>query len=318
MWVHAPQKAVDPGAAGVDPDTLTMPDALARFAGPPVFICGCARSGTTWTFDIFDRHPEVCGVCESWLLSQDLGVAGVLSQPYWDTAEREGWRERLHVPIGAVEFVPYADMVRDLGALVAKWLVGAASEEHRFLVAKEPADVRATAILFPEARFIHVIRDGRDVALSMRRAADTWNPAFGAGLSMEFHAEAWRRQVENIRAHRDYLGARYLEVRYEDMQADPVEAIRTLYDFAQVPYDDALLNGIRGQTEISSYAEGARRSGFRGGGGNRTWRDVFSASDAFRFSRAAGDLLVELGYEEGRRWLVPRLLPIARRRVAVG
>ena len=313
VWVPAPLWAVDPVAAGVDQRTLAMPEAFARFAAPPVFICGSARSGTTWTCDLFDRHPQVCAICESWLLSQTQGVTGVLAQPNWNPRVNERWRQGIDVPVGAVELVSYEEMVRDLGSLVAKWLANKARAEHRFLIAKEFLDVRATSILFPEARFVHVIRDGRNVALSMRRAGGSWNPSMGADMPIELHAEAWRRQLLNIRAHREYLGERYLEIRYEHMRADVVGAMRTLFDFARIPYDEALLERIRGQTELSSYAEGARRSGFRGGGGNHTWREVFSASDAFRFSRAAGDLLVELGYEDGRRWLLSRLQPRGRR-----
>lgn len=316
MWVPAPRNVVDPGAAGVEHRALAMPEPLDRFAAPPVFICGCARSGTTWTFDLFDRHPDVHAICESWILSQTHGVTSVLTQPYWDTAERAVWQQRVDMPFGAVQLLPYEEMVRDVGALVARWMVRTASDQHRYLVAKEPIDVRATAILFPEARFIHVVRDGRNVALSMRRASETWDPTMGVGLPIEFRAEAWRRQVENIRAHRDFLGDRYLEIRYEQMQADAVSAMRTLFDFSEIPYTDALLAQIRAKTEFDSYDEAVQRSGFRGGSRNRSWRGELTAREVIGFDRAAGDLLAELGYERAPRRLSSRLLARARRRPA--
>jgi hypothetical protein len=318
MWDPAPEKVVDPGDAGIGEGRLTMPAPLDRFDAPPVFICGCARSGTTWTLDLFDRHPQVRAICESWIFSQTRGVTGLLAQPYWSAAEQEGWGRRVDTAFGAVQVLPYEEMVSELGALLASWLARSAGEEHRFLVAKEPLDVAATAILFPEARFVHVIRDGRDVALSMRRASETWDPTMGVGLPIEFRAEAWRRQVRSIRAHRELLGERYLEIHYEEMKADPVSAMRTLFEFSRIPHDDDLLEQIRGQTELSSYDELARRSGFRGGGRNGGWDEVFGPRDAFGFSRAAGDMLVELGYEDGRRWLFSRLRPRARRRSAGG
>ena len=176
-------------------------------------------------------------------------------------------------------------------------------EGQRYLVAKEPIDVRATSILFPEARFVHVVRDGRSVALSMRRASETWDPTMGVGLPMSVRADAWRRQVENIRAHRDALPDRYLEVRYETMRADPVAAIRTLFDFSGIEYDQDLALSISRSTDLSSYGETARRSGFRGGGEGRSWASEFSVRDAVGFHRAAGSLLLELGYEADRTWL---------------
>jgi hypothetical protein len=317
MWDPAPEPAVDPVAAGLDGRALRMPAALERFDAPPVFICGCARSGTTWTLDLFDRHPEVRAICESWIFSQTRGVTGLLGQPYWSLAEQEGWGERVDMAFGAVQVLPYEQMVGDLASLLGGWLAQSAGEQHRFLVAKEPLDVPATATLFPEARFIHVIRDGRDVALSMRRASESWDPTMGVGLPIEFRAEAWRRQVKRLRAHRELLGERYLELRYEELKADPVRAMRTLFDFSGIPYDHALLEAIRRDTELSSYDELARRTGFRGGSREGGWRERFSARDRVRFSRAAGDLLVELGYEDGRRWLVPGLSGGVRRRSPV-
>jgi hypothetical protein len=136
----------------------------------------------------------------------------------------------------------------------------------------------------------------------------------GVGLALEFRAEAWRRQVKRIRAHRELLGDRYLELRYEELKADPVRAMRTVFDFSQIPYDHGLLESIRGDTELERYGELARRTGFRGGSREGGWREQFSTRDRLRFSRAAGDLLVELGYEDGRRWLVPGLRAGTRQR----
>jgi Sulfotransferase family len=303
MWVPAPQTVVEPTAAGVDPSELSSPTAFDRLAAPPVFLCGSARSGTTWTVDLFDRHSEVRAVCESWILCQTHGVTSILAQEYWDIRARQAWEERVDVPFGAVQLVSYDDVVRDVGDLVARWLVRDMPAEQRFLVAKEPLDVRAAAILFPDARFVHVIRDGRDVALSMRRASETWDPTMGVGLPMEFRAEAWRRQVEGIRMHRDSLGDRYFEIRYEDMRADPIASLRALFDFSEIPYDDRLLEDIRATTDLSSYGETSRKSGFRGGGSKRGWKSSFTRRERRGFDRVAGELLEELGYErDATRW----------------
>ncbi len=272
MWVPAPRKVIEPAAAGANPNALAMPSAFKRLAAPPVFVCGSARSGTTWTFDFFDRHPEVRAVNESWVLSQTHGLTSLLAQPYWDLGVKKAWQERTEVPFGTGQLVSYEEMARDLGELIAGWFVHRIQDKQRFLVAKEPIDVRAAAVLFPRARFLHVIRDGRDVALSMRRASESWDPKMGRGLPMSFRAEAWRRQVENIRAHRDVLGDRYLEVRYEEMRRDVTGVLRGLFGFAEVPYDDALLREIAAATEVSSYDEAGRRSGFRGGGKRGGWR----------------------------------------------
>jgi hypothetical protein len=175
-------------------------------------------------------------------------------------------------------------------------------------------DVHATAVMFPEARFIHVIRDGRDVALSMRRAPESWEPAMGVGLPMAWRAESWRRQVENVRAHRDFLGSRYVEIRFEDLRADVAAAAHALFDFSGIPYDDTVLERVRAGTELSSYSDAVRRHGFRGRGKVGGWQGGFTLRDAVGFNRAAGDLLIELGYERDKGWwreLLPRPLRAA-------
>jgi hypothetical protein len=302
MWVPAPRGAIDPAAAGVDAEALEMPKAFAQLDAPPVFICGSARAGTTWTFDLFDRHPKVAAICESWILSQTHGVTSILTQPYWDLVAKQGWEKRVEVPFGAVQLLSYEEVLHDLRELLGEWLTKGLSPAHRYLAAKEPLDIGAAAILFPEARFIHVIRDGRNVALSMKRASESWDPTMGLGLPIEMRAEAWRRQVENIRSQRAGLGDRYMEIRYEEMRTDVRRALRTMFDFAQIPYDERLLGEIDAATRLSSYGESARRSGFRGGGENGDWRKHFSMREAWGFHRAAGDLLIDLGYEPEPGW----------------
>jgi hypothetical protein len=292
---------VSASEAGVAPGDLTMPSAFDRLAAPPVFICGSARSGTTWTSDLFAGHPEVHTVRESWVLTQTHGVTSILTQPHWNPAARDALQERVDIPVGAVQLVSFEETVRELGELVARWLMRGVSSEHRYLAVKDPIDVGATAILFPAARFIHVIRDGRDVALSMRRASSSWDPSMGTGLSITFRAEAWRRQVESVRAHRASLADRYLEIRYEELQADIAAQMSRLFRFSGISFDDALLGNIREATEISSYGHGVQ-TGFRGGGRDTSWRDEFTLREAIGFHRAAGDLLTELGYERGSGW----------------
>jgi Sulfotransferase family len=301
MWTPAPRAAIDPEQAGVGWPAIGMPEAVASLSAPPVFISGSARSGTTWTLDLFAAHPEVAAVMEPWLFTQTHGVTSVMVQIAWVPAAGEALFDRSALRLGVAALVPYAEMVRDLGELTGRWLMRAVQPGQRFVAVKDPLDVRAAAVLFPQSRFINVVRDGRNVALSMRNASESWDPTMGRGRAMSWRAEAWRRQVENIRDHREWLGDRYLEVRYEDLRRDTVAATRRLFDFAGIPHDDAILEHVRRTTELSAQPEAARASGFRGGG-RAGWREGFSLRDAVGFDRAAGRLLVELGYERNRRW----------------
>ena len=279
-----------------------MPEPVAPLASPPVFIAGSARSGTTWTIDVFGRHPEVCAITEPWILTQTHGLTSIFAQREWNPQASQNAIERVGIRHAAVQLLSYEEMVREVGELVARWLMRPVREGQRFLAVKEPLDVYATAIMFPEARFVHVIRDGRDVALSMRRASESWDASMGVGLPMSWRAEAWRRQLENVRAHRDFLGDRYLEIRFEEMRRDVGATARTLFDFSSIPYDDTILAKVQADTALSSYSDNVRESGFRGRGEVGGWRDTFTLREAIGFDRAAGDLLVDLGYERDRSW----------------
>jgi hypothetical protein len=93
-----------------------------------------------------------------------------------------------------------------------------------------------------------------------------------------------------------------MEIHYEDMRGDPAAAMRTMFGFAGIPFDEPLLERISADTDLSSYDESVRRSGFRGGGQGGGWRNEFTMAEALGFRRAAGELLIDLGYETDGSW----------------
>jgi hypothetical protein len=156
--------------------------------------------------------------------------------------------------------------------------------------------------LWPQARFVHLIRDGRDVYLSMRHRPlhhlkagvfDTWSekPVLTAALW-------WELNVRGGRKAGNLLGAGlYYEIRYESLVAHPREECETLSAFLGLPYDDAMLRFNETQRKKKE-----RRPITPG---LRDWRTQMPAQDLERFEAAAGGLLEELGYARA----FPRLRP---------
>lgn len=297
--VHAP--SFRPDQAGVAPERLSMPQAFAPLAGPPVFIAGVARSGTTWVLDLFERHPEVCAVMETWLFTQTHGVTGVFAQPQWVPEFYEMQRGKTGLDHAAVQLLPYEEMAAELGELVASWLMRAVKPGQSYLVEKGPMDIDAVAAMFPEARFIHVLRDGRDVAVSLDVASKSWAPEMQK-TTLAVRGAHWAAGVDAARESGRALGDRYLEVRYEDLRNDFASSAQMLFEFAGVPFDAALIEQIRTDTQLDGYSSASRESRFRGKGRAGGWRDHFTRRDARDFGRATGDLLVELGYAQSSRW----------------
>jgi hypothetical protein len=279
---------------------VTLPPPLDRLASGPVFVVGCARSGTTWVLDIYGAHPEVAAISESWLFSPNAGVVSLLEEPHWSPDKRGG-------PQGLARVLSKEEFLEELRAFLARVLGHALGDGQRFLVEKSPNhvwNIDKIAEVFPEARFVHVVRDGRDVTVSLLAAGASWAPHWkeSSAGSVRQAAATWQRSVTQVAAAAGTLGDRYLEVRYEDLHADPASSYRRLFDFGGMPYDDGLLERVRQATDFDANFV-ANEAGFRRAGRTGDWRTRFSTADCLAFQLEAGPLLNELGYEPDDRWV---------------
>lgn len=158
---------------------------------------------------------------------------------------------------------------------------------------------------FPNARFVHIIRDGRDVALSHQTMP------YGEGNIAEC-ALAWERRVgQNLRMGAMLGKSRYLAIRYEDLILEPQPALQHICDFVGVPYSPAMLEYGRNveQTipadkrwlwpEIGKPPQRSRVG---------VWKARMSSAQRTVFEWNAGGLLRELHYESGT---VPGRRPMA-------
>jgi hypothetical protein len=281
-------------------------------ANPYVFIVGCPRSGTTLLQRIVNAHSDIAIMPEahwirrllderegltpedvvtpeviSYLLAQSQFVGLHLEQDKLDALLGD------HQPVSLADFV--ASIFDQFGKIHGKALVGN----------KTPGLVRRLRdfhTAWPKARFVHLIRDGRDVYLStlhrhLKRPKagvfDTWaeDPAATAALW-------WELNVRSGRQAGNPLGPElYYEIRYESLVAKPEEECKALCEFLAVRYDDAMLRFHEGQTR--------RRAARPITPGLRDWRSQMAAEDAERFEAAAGDLLDELGYTRACKWPSP-------------
>jgi hypothetical protein len=171
--------------------------------------------------------------------------------------------------------------------------------------------VAAIGALLPEAHFIHVIRDGRDAAESIK---SFW---FSPGKEVEVRAAFWRDCVRAARSQAAQVQGRYLEVRYEQLLEATEPVLQTIGRFLELPYDPAMLDyHLRASMRLAEHGDRVRSDGAlvvsraarlqqqaltteppqRARAG--AWRTTMAASERERFEAVAGDLLRELGYEE--------------------
>lgn len=282
---------------------------------PYVFIVGCCRSGTTLLRRIVDAHPHIAITPElHWLphfFEQRTGltsegfvtpqlIPSLLEFPKFGRLQIG--RDELQSLIKSETPVSYATLITEIfnlyGKKRGKPLVGNKTPRYAQWL-------RPLHMLWPTARFVHLIRDGRDVCLSIMNweKADrkfgrysTWqeDPVSTAALW-------WERQVRLGRAEEYELGADlYYEMRYESLLTDPAKECKALCSFLSVPYDDAMLSFHEGRTKSEPGLD-AKHAWLPITPGLRDWRTQMAAEDILRFEAAAGDLLEELGYPRAVR-----------------
>lgn len=211
-------------------------------APPPFFILGCPRSGTTLLQVLIDSHPDIAIPPESFLFDR----FGPLLGSYGDLADPARLRA-LAVDLLADERIrdwALTATVDDLLARVrgpgAAGLFDAlfslyAGQHHKTRWGdKTPQHALCMPELlavFPEARIIHLVRDGRDVAESTARIAI-------GPCSILAIARRWQLYMDTVRAAAAGLPPdQFLEVRFEDLVQDPGATRRRIMAF--IGEDDA-------------------------------------------------------------------------------
>ena len=194
----------------------------ASGVAPPIFIIGSPRSGTTLLRLILDSHPRIsCGE-ETHFLRDLESIVG----RHWDLVstygiDRAWWLGQIH------------DLYTRFQAEVL-----ARSGKSRWAEKDPTYTLHLDFIeeLFPDALYIHLVRDGHDVVASFR---DRWGYKSGARAAKS----EWARYVRAAQVLGKRLPAsRFLEIRYERLVADSETEGRRLFEFLGEPWDPAVLD----------------------------------------------------------------------------
>ncbi len=194
---------------------------------------------------------------------------------------------------------PHAEAAQDVVAAVLDGFAarsGATSDN--LLVEKTPSHLfHAQGILrrFPDARIVEVLRDGRDVCVSMQHAAavESWPPRNRAE-QIRLWVEAVRFGM-TVRSTPEAAG-RWHVLQFEAAKHDPRRAIAELFTFCGLPFDDPLVDGVAEATDFSRLSgTGDGKLLRRGAVGD--WRTEFDDADRALFARLAGETLTATGYQ---------------------
>lgn len=285
----------------------------------PVFVIGCGRSGTTLFFRMLAEHPELAWISNWSNLFPRSGLARRAARLRHAAGVRalgeHAWRPR---PVEGYEpwracYPDFNRPPRDLEAADADEACVARLRglvaDHMGVQARPRFAAKYTGWsriafmdrAFPDARYIHVLRDGRAVAASLLRIGffegwrgpDHWRwgrlPDADAALWREqgrspvvMAGLQWKLLVRNIRAAGADAGDRYRELRYEELLRDPVRVVCEAARWAGLPEDLRLAERVA--------ALPLRDPGEK-------WRDQLRAEERRRLERALAPVQAEVGYE---------------------
>jgi len=272
----------------------------APFNGP-LFIGGMPRSGTKLLRNLLNRHPRI-SILEieteflPWL-ARCLGEYGDLSNV-----------DNFHRFYGTIVRLPYFIYRANEGRLIdvdnwhkactnygaanifeilVRLEIGAPPHTNIIWGDKSPSyidDLPLIADLYPQARFIHIVRDVRDYCLSIQKA---W------GKYMLRAAKRWVDGVTAASQSGSRLGDRYLEVRYEDLLLDTEDIMRVISEYLGIDYDPAMttldkpsenLGNAKGQSSVLK-------------SNSRKYLTIMPNKTLRRIEKLAGQVLLEKGYE---------------------
>jgi Sulfotransferase family len=267
---------------------------------PPVIVLGVGRSGTTLLRVMLDRNSELAIPYESFFVVplarrhgrrpridafvDDLGRFYQLYE--WGIAP-EDVRPRLRKGMTTGE------------AIAAVFEVYAEREGKPRWGDKTPLYMQSLPLLerlFPDALWVHLVRDGRDAALSFLALPEDFSGKTWAQprTSAQFAAR-WRTEILGARKLGRHVGKRYLELRYENLVTEPERELRRVCEHASLPWEPEMLDHT-GVSDVAKMPE-HRNIAKPPTTGLRDWRTEMSREDALAFEGVAGDVLQSAEYE---------------------
>jgi Sulfotransferase family len=284
-----------------------------------VFIVGCSRSGTTWLQRLLASHPKVRTGQESFLFQRYVA-------PQLRNWRRELERENdpktatgrggtgLSCYFQEEEFLAILKnyMFQLMSPMIQGLQPGELFLEKTPLHALFLSEIRE---LLPESRFIHIVRDPRDVVASLLAASRSWGVGWAPRRSTTA-AKMWLNVVRAAtEAAKDISPREFLEIRYEKLLASPERTLRDVAEFLGLQWDpEAIKNAIEdnkaeavkvgGGTPIPVYGEVGMRMGsiardppaFIQNAKHGAWRKNLGLWDKFAVWYLARGPMQQMGY----------------------
>jgi hypothetical protein len=266
----------------------------------PVILGGCARSGTSLMMEIINAHPNIYCALET----------GLLYQKTITPKKLHSLSSKFNIDESALtnlknESKSHFEFIESFFNLLR------IREEKPRWGEKSPENVLNLNRIFhhfPDSRFLHIIRDGRDVSCSLRTfprykmvngrriELDTLNP-------LDKCIQRWVKDVSSGLLWRD--DSRYYEIKYENIVDYREAPLKKVFKFLDEPWNEKVTKFFeKNDKQIRSdkivQNPGVKEPIYKKA--KRRWEKEFSEEDKKTFKKIGGNLLIELGYEKDNNW----------------
>ncbi len=314
-------------------DLKELNEIKSFFPLPKFFIFGHARSGTTLLARLIRLHPEVHCNWQAHFFTREPTIYSLVSKPEireWLQRHSNRWNQGEDLSPLVIRVV--ADFIMEREARErGKTIVGDKSPNSLM----DGKSVKLLHGVYPDAKLLYIVRDGRDTVLSHRIQSFIDFPEYLRDIDLQIRddfthtpefffegkrslftedelrkdAEDWVRNVKETNQFGEELfGDKFLTLRYEDLISDPVRFLPDIWTFLKVK-DRGLSLESEIKKEMGRNPDAAWQktqnqemvSNLKKGTSG-TWEELFTDRDRQIFKEIAGETLIEWGYEGNDEW----------------
>jgi hypothetical protein len=248
-----------------------LPNKITRMMHDMIFVVGAPRSGTTLFRLILDSHPKVVNPGEFDflfdLVSDDGELPDVNKYTEWLSTHRIFLSHHLTIDPDH----GYYDLVRSF--------VHQKTQSNCIAALSVQRGHHKIPFFFPEAKYVHLLRDPRDVALSTISMGWAGNVFFGVDRWIETET-SWDRLALKVEK------SRILEIKYEDLVSKPQDTLRAVCNFLNIDFDEAMLNYFRRSTYGPVHANSVGK-----------WTETVKPNELAMLEHKVSALLLDRGYD---------------------
>ena len=259
----------------------------------PIIIGGCPRSGTTLVRAMIGKHPEIASPEPEYNILMWINQGDVLANVFnFSKKEIDDLRNKDHIVFAENILKHYMK-----------------KQSKKMIAIKHPYHILIIDELFhyfPNMKFIHMIRDGRDTSCSLRTHPKRKIVNGEIIPTNTINPFNWciRKWVTCIYKGMKWINkGNYIEIKYEDLINEPLETMKTILGFLNLPMipKEKLLEFYKSEKDEKHLQNIEVGQPLYNKSISR-WKKDMNNEEKKLFKKIAGELLIELGYEKDNNW----------------